>query len=278
MLHSAVTTKSDSIPVLLAKGVNVVALDSKGRSALQLACLYCDADTVQLLLNGGTWLHSLGTACMLNATIAGNAAVLAKLLEHSADCSCAIAESGCTLLHAAAAYGRLACAGLLLQHGCDAKTLSRRVSTVEAAFAPELTPSLQRRGIERPAWSARRATAMLMLQHGAAYDVKRIAASKEYAALVKQYMDGLKQQSAQQLALLQLHAANTCGTTITTATSSSSGRGGGSSSSSSSSSGGSTAKRSVVKVQLVNADTGKRSRRVYTLNTAVLSRLHREEA
>eukprot|EP00953_Heterococcus_sp_UTEX-ZZ885_P020160 11285-Heterococcus_DN1.PRE.1 len=92
-------------------------------------------------------------------------------------------------------------------------------------------------------------------------------------------MDGLKQQSAQQLALLQLHAANTCGTTITTATSSSSGRGGGSSSSSSSSSGsGGTATHSVVKVQLVNADTGKRSRRVYTLNTAVLSRLHREEA
>jgi Ankyrin repeats (many copies) len=248
MLHSAVSTKSDSIPVLLAKGVNVVALDSKGRSALQLAYLYCDADTVQLLLNSGAWLHSLGTACMLNATIAGNAGTLAKLLQHSADCNCTIAESGYTLLHAAAAYGRLACAGLLLQHGCDAKALSRGVSTVEAAFAPELTPSLQRRGIERPAWVARRATAMLMLQHGAAYDVKRIAASKEYAALVKQYMDGLKQHSAQQLALLQLHAANTCSTAITTA---SSGRGRGGSSG--------TARHSVVKVQLENAHTGKKS-------------------
>jgi hypothetical protein len=269
MLHSAVTSKSDSIPVLLANGVNVLALDSKGKSALQLACLYCVPDTVQLLLNSGAWLHNLGTACMLNATIAGNANTLAMLLKYSAGCNCAITDSGYTLLHAAAAYGRLACAGLLLQHGCDAKALSKGVSTVEAAFAPELTPSLQGRGIERPVWTARRATAMLMLQHGAAYNVRQIAASREYAALVKQYMDGLKQQSAQQLALLQLHAANTCSATIFTTNSSSAG---GSSSSDS------AKHHNVAKVQLVNADTGEKIGRVYTLNTAVLSRLHRDEA
>jgi hypothetical protein len=161
ILQTAVSSQFDSIPVLLAKGVHVIALVSKGRSALQLACLYCDAGTVQLLLNSGAWLRSLGTACMLNATIAGNATVLKWLLERSADCNCAIAESGYTVLHVAA----LPCAS---------------------------------------------------------YDAKRIAASKEYAALVKQYMDGLKQQSAQQLALLQLRTANTCNTTAA-ATNSSSG-------------------------------------------------------
>jgi hypothetical protein len=88
ILQSAMFSKSDSIPVLLANCVNVASLDSTCRSELQLAC---DADAVQLLLISGAWLHSLGTACMLNATTAGNATVLTKLLGRSAGCDCAIA-------------------------------------------------------------------------------------------------------------------------------------------------------------------------------------------
>jgi hypothetical protein len=59
----------------------VTALDSKGRSALQLACLYCDGDTVTLLFASGGWIDDLATACMLNATISGNLSTLMLFIE-----------------------------------------------------------------------------------------------------------------------------------------------------------------------------------------------------
>jgi ankyrin repeat protein len=59
LLHTAAMhSRTDCIPLLLSEGVDVTALDSKGRSALQLACLYSDKDTVQLLFDSGGWIDS----------------------------------------------------------------------------------------------------------------------------------------------------------------------------------------------------------------------------
>jgi ankyrin repeat protein len=60
MLHAAALRgKDDCMQLLLAKGVSPVALDAKGRSALQLASLYCRELAVRTLLRSGGWCLSL---------------------------------------------------------------------------------------------------------------------------------------------------------------------------------------------------------------------------
>jgi ankyrin repeat protein len=144
--------RSDCIPLLLANGVSVTALDSQGRSALQLACLYSDCDTVTLLFDQGGWLDDLAAECMLNATSGGNVDTLILLIERGISCSGVIDDCGLTLIHAAAAYGRLECLGLLMRQGYDAHVISSGgLSAVDIACTDDDVELLVREGVKRPA-------------------------------------------------------------------------------------------------------------------------------
>jgi ankyrin repeat protein len=105
MLHTAAMhNRADCIPLLVSKGVIATAVDAEGRSALQLACLYSDAATVQALVDSGGWLDSLATACLLKVVTAGKHEVLSVLIECAADSISTLKYSrNYTLLHAAAA-------------------------------------------------------------------------------------------------------------------------------------------------------------------------------
>jgi ankyrin repeat protein len=106
------------IPLILSKGVSVLALDAQGRSALQLACLCCTTATVQQLLDDGSWLDSSANSCLLYAVIGGSIDTVQLLLARRAVCtSTPIDSSGYTLIHAAAAWGRRDCTALLLRNG-----------------------------------------------------------------------------------------------------------------------------------------------------------------
>jgi ankyrin repeat protein len=213
MLHTAaMNSRADCIPQMLRKGVSVAALDAEGRSALQLACLHSDTSTVQALVDSGGWLDSHGLACMLNATIAGQHELVTAFITRGIDCKVMIDDSGYTLLHAAAAYGRQECLDTLLQHGCDVKALTTDgVSVLDVAFGHELPAVFKRDGVKRPEWcdrlftfrnvenssrivwspelSKREATALILLKLDVDYDATKIVAGDSCAALIKRYLD-----------------------------------------------------------------------------------------
>jgi ankyrin repeat protein len=256
--------RADCIPLLVSKGVSIAALDAQGRSALQLACLYSDCDTVALLFDSGGWLDSLAAACMLNATISGNTDTLTLLIERGISCSGVISDSdGYTLLHAAAAYGRLECAGALMRQGYDATTLTTAgVSAVDAAFADDIPAVLQRDKVPRPAWCDRQATALMLLKHGVSYDASSVAMHKDAALLIKQYLDELKSDLAHLQNVLKVHVANTQSTSADTTTVVETEQ---------LSESHSTA--SAVRVQLFHRVSGAKSTTVYSLDTALLAKL-----
>jgi Ankyrin repeats (many copies) len=238
----------------------VKALNSEGRSALQLACLYCDCDTVQLLFDSGGWIETLATACMLNATISGNTDTLTLLLERGNSCSNVIdADTGYTLMHAAAAYGRHECASMLMRHGYTATTLSvDGVSAVDVAFALGIPALFRRDDLEIEPWESCKATALLLLQNRCGYDVNKIASDNEvYATLITEHLDELRERTTRQQGILQVYTANTYSTTSEHNHSSPS-----------------THDDSMLRIQLVNADSGVMSSKVYTLDTTLPSKLH----
>jgi ankyrin repeat protein len=84
MLHTAARhSRSDCVPLLLAAGVDVTALNGAQCTALELACEQRDVLTVQLLLDAGGWLPEHGFNCMFNAARAGD--VLELLIAAAAD-------------------------------------------------------------------------------------------------------------------------------------------------------------------------------------------------
>eukprot|EP00953_Heterococcus_sp_UTEX-ZZ885_P000368 730-Heterococcus_DN1.PRE.4 len=248
--------RADCIPLLLSEGVDVTAVDSEGRSALQLACLYSDTDTVQLLLSSGGWIDSLATICLLNATISGNSHVLAILLELAVSCSNVIDDdTGYTLLHAAAAYGWHECAGLLIRHGHTTEALTKQgKSAVDVAFASWLPAALKRDKITRSEWPDRAATALLLLKTGCAYNASTNMNNGHFSAVLEQYQSELRAASLTQQQLLQQHAAATSGVRCDTSDAESA--------------------DTTIRVQLVNTDTNETSETVYLLDAALLAKLH----
>jgi Ankyrin repeats (many copies) len=236
----------------------VLALDAQGASALQLACLYSDTDTVQLLLDSGAWLDDLASACMLNAAIAGNPDTMTVLCARGVSYSVAIDDAGAsTLLHAAAAYGRLECVSLLLQHGCDVEALSSDdVSALDMVLTTELPATLKRTRIKRPAWSDRKATAALLLHHGADYAAYNVVSSEQCTELLQEYIGELREQNAQLHSVLSTHVRGLCSAAEVVDAQLS----------------------TTIRVQLVDAATGDKSKRVYTLDTALLTKLHEATA
>jgi ankyrin repeat protein len=262
LLHTAARhNRSDCVQQLLSKGVDVTALDSKDRSALQLACLYCDSDTVTLLFDTGGWVDNLATACMLNATISGHLNTLMLLIERGISCSNVIDNAdGYTLLHAAATYGRLECAGLLLRNGYDATILSNDgASAVDIAFELEVPAVFEREDIAIESWESCKATASLLLQHGCEYDANKVFNIKAYAAVIAQYLDELRERTTKQQEILQVYTANTYSIYTAAAISEHSSQ---------------AADDTTLRIQLVHADSGVISSNIYTIDTALLSKLH----
>jgi Ankyrin repeats (many copies) len=259
LLHTAARhSRPDCMPLLVSKGVDVTALDSEGRSALQLACLYSGSDTVQLLFDSNGWLDSLATACMLNTVIAGNTDTLALLIERGISCSDVIDDgsTGYTLLHAAAVYSRLECAGMLIRNGYTAVALAKNgESAVDSAFEAEIPAVFKRNDIDIKPWELCKPTALLLLQYGCEYNASKVSNNKFHAAVVAQYLNKLREASLKQQQLLQLHAAGTYSVNDDRSHTVS-------------------ANATAVQVQLVNADTHVKSSTVYTVDTTLLAKLH----
>jgi Ankyrin repeats (many copies) len=194
---------------------------------------------------------------MLNITISGNLDALTLLIERGISCSNVIDDNtSYTLLHAAAAYGRHECAGMLIRHGYAATNLATNGdSAVDVAFASTLSDVLKRDNITRPEWSDGAATVLMLLTHGCDYNVSNIMHKDEYAEVVKQYYDELRDESVKQQQLLQQHAAGIYSVNDET-------------------SGVDSADTITVQVQLINAVTKEQSSTVYTLGSTLLAMLH----
>jgi ankyrin repeat protein len=196
---------------------------------------------------------------MLNAIIAGKVDTMTVLSARGVSYSTATDDAeASTLLHAAAAYGRLECVSLVLQHGCDANALSSDgVSALDMVLATELPASLKRTSIKRPVWFDRTATVELLLHHGANCSTSSVVSSEQCAVLLE-YIGELRGQNAQQHEVLFTHAKGLYSATDETSMQPSS----------------ADAVCTAVRVQLVDSTTGAKSKRVYTLDTALLSKLH----
>jgi Ankyrin repeat len=191
---------------------------------------------------------------------------LKVLIEHGFDCSGKVCPRGGTLLHCAAGYSRTLCTAVLLQQGADVHaTDNDGNSPLEAMVLAQLQPARtneQREAVWNP---AKTATALLLLQHGATA-VKPTSDCPEYADAMVQYVRWLQHELKVRDTTLAAHAA--CSTTVNSKSSSSS------DDSNQQQQQCDAVAKTVVQVQLVRADTGMHSERVYTIDTAALERLH----
>jgi hypothetical protein len=79
--------------------------------------------------------------------------------------NCTTAEGAYTVLHAAAAWGRLQCVGMLLRYGYAAGVLSAAGESLAALAAldhDQLPQQLDCDGIERPAGQERQKVVLLL--------------------------------------------------------------------------------------------------------------------
>jgi Ankyrin repeats (3 copies) len=192
---------------------------------------------------------------MLDATINGNFDTLQLLIERGISCSGMIDDSGLTLIHVAAAYGRLECLSLLMRQGYDAHAITNDGwSAIDTACSDDDIEALVRDGVQRSAWSERHAVAKMLLQHGVSYDNSTYHNDHQNAAMLAQCIDRRRDQTQQQQKLLSAHAASTYTMDDTNSDI--------------------RLADSTVKVQLINADTGASSPTVYSVDTTLLQQLH----
>jgi Ankyrin repeats (many copies) len=197
---------------------------------------------------------------MLHAAISGNIHTLALLIERGISCGNVIDDiTGYTLLHAASTHGRLECAGMLMRHGYTAATLATDgVSAVDIAFAAELPKALARDSVAAESWEACKPTALLLLQNGCDFEASKVLDNDVFAALTAEYLDELREHTARQREILQVYTANTYSTTTSQHDHSSQ----------------SAHDDSTFQIQLVYADSGVVSAKVYTIDTTLLAKLH----
>jgi Ankyrin repeats (3 copies) len=236
-------------------------------TALLIACHTCSSSAVQALLAVTEWSPAVGTACMIAAVLGGHADTMALLLERGVSCADTVDDSGeqFTLLHCAVAWGHAECAGLLLRNGSDAHAVSSRGKPVVHMLARtyELSSVLKPAPLKTKDryTKQQRDTALLLLQHGVLCPAALITHCGEFLAqALALYVEGLRQGQCERDTTLAANAARTYTTAAAAAA--------GSSMSSD------AVAKAVVRVQLVNAETGVRGRRVYTINTAELAQFH----
>eukprot|EP00953_Heterococcus_sp_UTEX-ZZ885_P036875 18982-Heterococcus_DN1.PRE.2 len=297
LLHAAaVHKKADCMQLLIAKGASTTALDAQGQSALQLASLYCGALAVRALLRSGGWIPELSFECLLNASIAYDPAGLEQLLEHAGSSSSdnsssssssssdlssrTTAQGKCTLLHAAAAWGRQVSVGMLLRYGCAVGALSatgKSPAALAAADDDQLPAQLQRTGILRPAVPARQQVVLQLLRSGAEIEAAAMTpAHGVYNSAVQQFVRELQQRLAAQTEALTVLADNAyrSGADVNTAAISNSSLDAQQQQQTIATDASGTAKQYIVSVQLMHATTGERARAVYTIDTKLLAALH----
>jgi hypothetical protein len=156
-------------------------------------------------------------------------------------------------------YDRLECTALLIRQGYDPSILSTNgVSTVDITFTDEIPVVLQRDRVKRSKMSERTATALMLLQHNVDYDAGKVFGNDQYTAAITEHHRSCRARLEQQQLLLGIHASNTHEVSNSAKIS--------------------TVDNSIVKVQLMHADTGVKSDKVYTLDTDLLAELHKVTA
>jgi Ankyrin repeats (3 copies) len=290
------------VPLLLQQGVNPLALDASGRTALQLACLerHKSAATAKALLLAHTDSNSsnsastsscmdittssdnisssssssssitkpmpaeMSTACLLCAVAAGHADILTALLEHGCDPSGPVDAAGHTLLQVAAACGKANCLGLLLQQGLSVNAKSDSGSTpLDMIASIELPESLH----PEPLNTGKRYV-QGMEDVGLLLMQHGAALNEELSDVVgynKTIVEKYVDWLRQQVVTRDATLSAHCSSARSAAMSHSSDQ---------HCVGATAAAVSTVRVQLVHADTGERGNHVYTLDTAVLAQLH----
>jgi Ankyrin repeat len=291
LLHAAaVHKKADCMQLLVAKGASTTALDAQGQSALQLASLYCGALAVRALLRSGDWMPELGFECLLNASIAYDPACLELLLKRERESSSSSSSSDlssrttaqgmCTLLHAAAAWGRQVSVGMLLRYGCAVGALSatgKSPAALAAADDDQLPAQLQRTGILRPAVPARQQVVLQLLRSGEEIEAAAMTpAHGVYNSAVQQFVLELQQRLAAQTEALTVLADNAyrSGADVNIAAISNSSLDALQQQQTIATDASGTAQQYIVSVQLMHATTGERARAVYTIDTKLLAALH----
>jgi ankyrin repeat protein len=286
MLHTAAKhSRSDCVPLLLAAGVDVTALNGTRCTALELACEQRDVLTVQLLLDAGGWLPEHGFNCLFSAARTGSSDVLELLIAAAASTDataagtaaadssavahymrCTTSRSDYTLMHAAAAARSLNCAELLLRHGVDAAAMStarpslliRSFSALDLLVQPSplaLRSRCAARELEPADFDK---FALLLLSCGAT--IEHSAMKDQYytqlAGAMQQHTDRLQQLSTSRARVAAVHAAASWQQCDSSGASSS------------------QDDSSTVKVRLMHAVTQQRGSKLYTVDTKLLSQLY----
>jgi Ankyrin repeats (3 copies) len=273
--------------LLIAKGASTVALDAQGRSALQLACLHCGELAVRTLLANGGWISVLGFDCLLTACLVNKPACLSLLLEHtvggtssnsssSSSSSSAttdinrpiVTAGGYTALHAAAAWGRLQCVGMLLRYGYAAGALCITGASPAALAAASSVPAqLRREGLVRSVEADRQAVVLLLLRSGCPIQM--------YSGAVQQFVRELQQQLVMQVQAVRVLANSAyCGSGDDAVSASSASSSAVATAANANANATAAARQHIVRVQLVHASTGQRAHQVYTIDTTLLAALH----
>jgi Ankyrin repeats (many copies) len=278
LLHlAALHNKPDCFSMLLAHGV------AADHSAIIPACMVCSSDAVAVLLDSvsPSTFATTGWAAMKAAAYGRNADVMALLLERGISCSGVIdSETQMTVLHIAAACAGVECVALLLRQGLDPN-----VRTVEGQTPLDMINfggSASAASAQLPARTAstseqQRDTALLLLQQCAVLSSRARPVTDTdgtYAEAQQLYIEWLRQGQAARDATLSVHVQRTHSTATAATTAFTDGATSTTAATKDDVTAEAAAAAAVVRVQLVNADTGVRARRVYTINTAELAQLH----
>ena len=252
------------------KGIGILAQNQQGQTVLQLACMRCDVDTVQLIDHGG-WTDTLSFECAFHATLGGKLETLQMLVQnYSIDLQQTTTE-GFSLLHAAAAWHRLDCLGYLLSIGATSGNEKLGLSTVDLASkaTADLPPTMQYAKLDRGFHflSLGQKCIALLYRHDAQFGEVTTPVDERSIAIA-QHRNDVVAENKQQRRLLQMLCANQ------TRAHTASDLGSSNATVKSAEAAGTATDRTTVLLQLVHAETGVRHETVYSLNTATIAQLH----